>query len=171
MSVEDEKTHKCYKCGQTLKLGHSQYHDKDYCRKYPYDEYTNLMNDWPASEYTPEEKLKLGLIQEEPSWQKTNSKEFMQEYICFPSDEGIVTHPVFGSATYIPTKFQIDESLIDDALRVCFCLLDCIEEEIDRIPENGYTSKLLRQTMLLEKKLAEETQRKLKELLGEEIKS
>jgi hypothetical protein len=95
----------------------------------------------------------------------------MKEYSCFSSDEKTINHPVFGNATYIPTKFQIEESLIDDALRVCFCLLDYIEEEIDRIPENGYTSKLLRQTMLLEKKLAEETQRKLKELLDEEIES
>jgi len=71
----------------------------------------------------------------------------------------------------LKSETRIENSLIDDALRVCFCLLDYIEEEIDRIPENGYTSKLLRQTMLLEKKLAEETQRKLKELLGEEIES
>ena len=76
-----------------------------------------------------------------------------------------IAQPDLQFMTYQPTMKTIDEQLIDDALRVCFCLLDYIEEEIDRIPENGYTSKLLRQTMLLEKKLAEETQRKLKKLL------
>lgn len=61
MSVEDEKTHKCYKCGQRFKNGQSKYHDF-YCQKYSHEEFLKLMNEYPAKEYTEEEKSKLGLI-------------------------------------------------------------------------------------------------------------
>jgi len=115
MSVEDEKTHKCYKCGQRFKNGQSKYHDF-YCQKYSYEEFLKLMNEYPATEYTEEEKIKLGLLPENASWWKSNSPEFMQEYSCFPSDEKVVNHPVFGNATYIPTQITFDEAVIEKAV-------------------------------------------------------
>jgi len=65
MSIHDETWDKCPKCKQTIKTWHSDYHN-GYCLKYSYDEYINLMNEYPAREYTPEEKRRIVLTQYQP---------------------------------------------------------------------------------------------------------
>ena len=67
--------------------------------------------------------------------------------------------------TYQETQVTVNKGLLEDALRVCHVLLDYIEEEIDNIPEKGFTSKLLKEAMYKEKKMTLEVQKQLKEAL------
>ena len=159
---------KCQNCNSLWGegSGRDSYHNRGYCRRYSYDEFLKLMNEYPATEYTEEKKIKLVLVPE----QLFSLNE--GKYTICRDKNGVISALRYGKKwrdccgdnlifylvneiENLKSETRIDSSLIDDALRVCFCLLDYIEEEIDRIPENGYTSKLLRQTMLLEQKLAE----------------
>jgi hypothetical protein len=94
------------------------------------------MNEYPAKEYTEEEKIKLGLLPKNASWRKSNSLEFMQEYSCFPVDNKVVSHPVFGSATYIPEIRQITKDAIYSAISALESGLEYAQECLIRHDQN-----------------------------------